>query len=216
MTRRPLALLAILAGTGALVRLRRTAASVQFRPVDALAPAQDLSGSPLAAGTFLADRLGIVGGNARVLGPVWEHPTLAAFAEWVPGAPTSAATRALAYLWAAPLTAVGLLLGASAGVRPVVRDGVVLFPGARGPAGALLRAQGYAATTLGHAVIATRDPSPSLMAHELVHVRQAERFGALFAPLYGLLWAVYGYGRHPMERAARLGGRRAGPAAPAG
>lgn len=209
MSRRWLALPAVAAGVGALLRLRRAAASAQLRPVDALAPAADLSGSPLATPTFLPDRLGSVGGNAQVLGPVWEHPTLAAFADWVPAPPSTTLARALAYAWAAPMTAVGLLLGATTGVRPVVRDGVLLFPGARGPAGLLLRAQGYAATTLGHAVIATRDPSPSLMAHELVHVRQAERFGALFAPLYGLLWAVYGYGRHPMERAARRGGRLA-------
>ena len=153
-------------------------------------------------------------GRAQLDGGPAETPaagaaTLAAFAEWVPAPPASTLTRALAYLWAAPMTAVGLLLGATTGVRPVVRDGVLLFPGARGPAAALLRAQGYAATTLGHAVIATRGPSPSLMAHELVHVRQAERFGVLFAPVYGLLWAIYGYGRHPMERAARRGGRLA-------
>jgi hypothetical protein len=60
-------------------------------------------------------------------------------------------------------------------------------------------------------VVTTRsDPSPSLIAHELVHTRQAERFGVGFGPVYVGLLARYGYRQHPMERAARLGAGEAG------
>jgi hypothetical protein len=112
------------------------------------------------------------------------------------------------------MSLAGLILGAASGARPQLRDGVLLFPNARGPAGALLKAQRYDATTLGHVVVATNDPGPGLFAHELIHVRQAERLGILFGPAYVLLWLLYGYGRHPLERAARLGGRRATQGAP--
>jgi hypothetical protein len=201
--RRLVALLAVV--LAAVVVVRRVAAD-RLDADDVLAAPRDLTGSPLARPEG-PGRLGTVGGNPQVLGPAWEPGSLAALAGWVPGAPGSAFVRAAAYAWAAPLTLAGLVLGAASGARPVVRDGVLLFPGARGPVGALLRVQGYAATTLGHAVIATRDPDPALMAHELVHVRQAERLGVFFAPVYGLLWLVYGYGRHPLERAARRGAR---------
>ena len=49
------------------------------------------------------------------------------------------------------------------------------------------------------------EPTPTLWAHELVHVRQAEIFGAFMAPLYLWLLARHGYHSHPMEMAARLG-----------
>jgi hypothetical protein len=167
----------------------------------------DLSGSPPPAPERSA-RLRRVGGNAQVLGPSWEPRSLSALASWVPSRPRSTMMRAVTYAWALPMTVVGLAIGLSSGARPTVRDGVVLFPRASGVAGLLLRLQRYDAMALGHAVIARVDPSPSLLAHELVHVRQAERLGAFFAPAYGLLWVLYGYGRHPLERAARLGGRR--------
>lgn len=149
-----------------------------------------------------------VGGNARVHGPDGESYALRALARWTPASPTAGWTRALAYVWASPVTAVGLLVGLASGVRPECREGVVLFPRAAGISGALLRRRGFAATALGHVVVATGEPSRALFAHELVHVHQAERLGPLFPPLYGLLWLAYGYARHPMERAARLGGRK--------
>lgn len=109
-----------------------------------------------------------------------------------------------ARVWAAPITAVGLLVGALSGVAPRVRDGVVLFAPARGLSGRIIRRRGFAATGLGHVVIAVEEPSDTLMAHELVHVRQAERFGPFMAPVYLALLVVHGYHRHPLERAARL------------
>jgi len=107
------------------------------------------------------------------------------------------------------MSAIGLLVGATTATRPRVRDGVLLFAPAGGLAGAVLRLRGYAAITLGHVVIARVDPGPRLMTHELVHTRQAERLGPLFAPVYLALHAAYGYARHPFERAARLAGRTA-------
>jgi len=147
-------------------------------------------------------------GDARMLPPPWEPPSLSALARWIPAAPRHPLTRTAAYAWAAPVTVVGLLLGLLSGTRPRRRDGVLVFAGARGPAGLVLRARGFRATALGHAVIATGEPDDELMAHELVHVRHAERLGIFSAVLYGLLYPLYGYARHPMERAARSAARR--------
>jgi hypothetical protein len=201
--RRVLGVLVVLCGAlGAAYAWRRRP---QIAPPE---PAPDLTGAPPPL-PERPPRLAKVSGNAHVLGPPWEPAALAALARWVPPVPATPAARALGYAWALPVTLVGLAAGAMSGTRPSLTDGVLLFAGARGPAAALLRVQGYAAITLGHVVLSTRDPDPTLMAHELVHVRQFERLGAFFAPLYGLLYLAYGYGRHPLERAARLGGRRA-------
>lgn len=145
-----------------------------------------------------------------MLGPEGEGRALRALALWTPPAPRTPAGRVAAYAWAAPMTLAGLVLAAASGTGVSVENGVLLVRGARGPVGVYLRSRGFAATAWGHVVL-TRPHSPSeaLLAHELVHVRQAERLGALFAPLYLVLLARYGYARHPMERAARLGGRRA-------
>lgn len=169
---------------------------------------RELSGAPYPLQPA-GRRMGATGGNPRILGPRREPKALQRLAEWVPAPPATPVTRALAYVWAAPLSLAGLLVGLASGARPEIREGVLLFPGARGLTGLVLRVQRYDATAIGHVVVATRDPSPGLLAHELVHVRHAERFGAAFAPLYAGLWLLYGYARHPMERAARLGGRRA-------
>lgn len=130
-------------------------------------------------------------------------------AAWHPQPPATPAGRALAYAWASPVTLAGVLVGLTGGSRPAVRDGVLLFAGARGPIGWLLRRRGFTATALGHAVVARGEPSPELLAHELAHVRQAERLGVLFGPVYVGLLARYGYRDHPLELAARAeAGRR--------
>jgi hypothetical protein len=100
------------------------------------------------------------------------------------------------------------MAGAASLVAPRRVVGVLLFSPARGPAAQFLRVRGFSAMTIGHVVVARIEPSEALLAHELVHVRQAERLGPLMAPLYLALMAVYGYARHPMERAARLAQRR--------
>ncbi len=123
-------------------------------------------------------------------------------ASWAPDQPTSLVGRVACYVWAGPLTAAGVLLGVLSGSTPTVRDGVLVFAEARGIGGRMLRWRGFAAATLGHTVIAAHRPSAALMRHELIHVRQAERWGPLFVPLYLAGLVRYGYRRNPFERAA--------------
>ena len=92
-----------------------------------------------------------------------------------------------AYLWAAPWTFVGLCLAPFFRRRRAV-DGVLLCEGATWPS---RLGWNYSAITFGHVVLSVRDVSPSLMRHEMVHVRQYERWGPLFVPAYlgAALWA---------------------------
>lgn len=143
--------------------------------------------------------------------PIAEPAAVARLAAWSPSAPAAPLGRVGAYVWAAPLTAAGVLLGAASGKRPRVRDGVLLFADAGGLAGRMLRWRGFQAATLGHAVIAIGQPGPTLFRHELTHVRQAERFGPFFVPLYLAALIRYGYRRNPFERAARLASRAGAP-----
>jgi hypothetical protein len=106
------------------------------------------------------------------------------------------------YLWAAPTTLVGLLLvllSLVSGGRVRRRGGVLECSG--GAARALLdsRPMRAGAITLGHVVAAVDDRTlERYRAHELVHVRQAERWGPLFLPAYlaAGLWAGL-RGRNP-------------------
>jgi hypothetical protein len=117
--------------------------------------------------------------------------------------------RWLVYLWAFPITALGLLVAAivalSGGEARVV-DGVLEVCGGaadfclRRIVGLVLRG-GASAMTLGHVVLA-RTPDLLLItrAHERVHVRQCERWGPLFIPAYlcASLWA-WMTGRRPYK-----------------
>lgn len=141
--------------------------------------------------------------TAGAVGPVGRR-----LAAWIPPAPTTRTARIAAIVWAAPMTCAGLVAGAASGVRPRLQHGVILFAPARAITGALVRRRGFAAAGLGHVVIALDEPSNSLLTHELVHVRQAERLGPLMAPAYLALLAIHGYARHPMEHAARLAAQR--------
>jgi hypothetical protein len=134
--------------------------------------------------------------------PLAEPPAIVRLASWAPAPPASPATRAAAYVWAAPLTAAGLLLGVLSRTPPRLHDGVVRFDDARGLGGRMLRWRGFAAATLGHVIIAAGTPGDQLLRHELVHVRQAERWGPLFVPAYLAGLVRYGYRRNPFERAA--------------
>jgi hypothetical protein len=138
--------------------------------------------------------------------PVEEPAIVARLAAWSPTPPAGPLTRMAGYAWAAPLTAAGLVLGALSGSRPRVHEGALVFADARGLAGRMLRWRGFTAATLGHAIVAVGQPSASLLAHELTHVRQAERFGPFFAPLYLAALVRYGYRHNPFERAAYLAG----------
>ena len=146
---------------------------------------------------------------ARADEPLWVRD----LASWTPPPAKVGLPRLAAYVWASPSTLGGLLMGLLCGVVPRVRDGVLLFAPVSGPVAWLMRRAGIAATTFGHVVIARREPSEKLMAHELAHTRQAELFGPFMAPLYWYLLVRYGYTRHPMERAARAAARKAAHAA---
>lgn len=99
-------------------------------------------------------------------------------------------SRLLRYLWAAPYTALGLLLGLlvlAAGGQWRLHDGVLEFFGGR--IGRLLAAMPerlrFSAMTLGHVILAVdRSALVQLRPHEQVHVLQYERWGPLFLPAY--------------------------------
>jgi hypothetical protein len=132
-------------------------------------------------------------------------------ATWVPEPPHSPLGRVAAAVWAAPLTVVGMLMAAAAGRRPrwSAEHRCWIVDAVRGPSGVALRAVGAEANAIGQVVLSRSTTStPALLAHEAVHVRQAERFGPLLFPLYLWLGARFGYRDHPLERAARLGARR--------
>lgn len=100
------------------------------------------------------------------------------------------AARLLRYAWAAPYTALGLVLGAVAlvfGARWQLNRGVVEFAGGRigRTISRLPPALGFSAMTLGHVILAVdRSALAQLRMHEHVHVGQYERWGPLFVPAY--------------------------------
>lgn len=108
----------------------------------------------------------------------------------------------LGYVWAAPNTLIGLLGAATVRARPRTWRGVLLLEEARGGLARFLSWRGFAAITLGHVIIVNRRASDHLLAHELTHVRQHERWGPAFYPAY-LLVSLRGYKRNPFELAAK-------------
>ena len=90
------------------------------------------------------------------------------------------ADRWVRIVWAGLWSLVGLLL-APFFDRRSVRRGVLWCEGARWPRKLGWR---YRAITFGHVVLAVDDLDPATEAHELVHVRQYERWGPLFVPAY--------------------------------
>jgi len=119
--------------------------------------------------------------------------------------------RILGYLWAFPVTCVGLLLALLAvatGGSMRLRGGIIEVWG--GLTGRLLRGgrgiHGGAAATLGHVVLARdADCMRRSLSHELHHVRQLERWGPLLPLIYWLisvklrLQGLDPYLDHPME-----------------
>lgn len=106
--------------------------------------------------------------------------------------------RFLRYLWAAPASLLGLLLGAVllvAGGNARRIEGTLEISGgaigrrvAAGPP-----AMNFAAITFGHVILGQDDSMlGACRAHERVHVRQYERWGVLFFPLYvaSSLWQL--------------------------
>jgi hypothetical protein len=112
--------------------------------------------------------------------------------------------RLMRYLWAGPTTCVGLLLavlGIAGGGRITCHTGVLEAEG-RLLAWSLrhltVLGGGVSAITFGHVVLGTSAAVlDATRAHERVHVRQYERWGPLFIPLYlaESLWAA-ARGRH--------------------
>jgi hypothetical protein len=123
----------------------------------------------------------------------------------------------LRYVWAAPCTAVGLILGVALlgvgarwhlhrGVIEIARSNAHLTQRPR-----FVRRYAFKAITLGHVVIASRTSDLTrLRAHERVHVRQYEVWGFLFFVAYPLasLWqGIRGrrpYLDNPFEVQARV------------
>jgi hypothetical protein len=97
-------------------------------------------------------------------------------------------------VWAAPWSVVGLLLSLLFRRRYISR-GVVLAEGASWPRKLGWR---YRAITFGHVVLSVDELDPETFDHELVHVKQYERYGPMFVPLYLVesLRALLGR-RHP-------------------
>ena len=97
-------------------------------------------------------------------------------------------------LWAAPWSLVGVALGLTFDTRRRHR-GVLLCERATWPRRLGWR---YRAITFGHVVLCVDDIDEPTFDHELVHVRQYERWGPLFIPAYlvSSLVAVL-RGRHP-------------------
>jgi hypothetical protein len=120
--------------------------------------------------------------------------------------------KPLAWLWASPWTAVGLAVGGvglATGGRVQRRCGLIEFYG--GAVTRLLERMPYEpwAMTFGHVVLG-RFPEAldGARDHELVHVRQYERWGPLFIPAYvacsAAVWLRGGdaYRDNPFEREA--------------
>lgn len=97
---------------------------------------------------------------------------------------------------------IGHLVGLLSFCRPAFRRGCFVYVSDRGLARLILSRRGYAAITFGHVIVSTRPPGPALLRHELHHVRQYERIGLAFLPLYLRLLARHGYAAHPLERDA--------------
>lgn len=143
----------------------------------------------------------------------WRQGVLATrIAGWQPELPRTPLARAAGFAWTAPSTVVGLVLsGAGGGTITWNREvGAFVATGVGGLSAIMLRSFGMTANTLGHTVVCTRDEvSQRLLDHEAVHVRQFERLGLAFYPLYLWLSARHGYRDNPIEVAARRGAARA-------
>ena len=88
------------------------------------------------------------------------------------------------HLWAGPVTLLGLLAAAASLSLPRVRGSILISRSGRGFAYWFLTRRGYSAITLGHLVLMTPMTTEDVLSHEMVHVRQTERWGPLFPPAY--------------------------------
>jgi hypothetical protein len=72
----------------------------------------------------------------------------------------------------------------------------------RGLAHLILTRRGFGAITFGHVIVSATAPSEAVWRHELRHVRQYDRLGLAFLPLYLWYRVKFGYFNHPLERDA--------------
>jgi hypothetical protein len=113
--------------------------------------------------------------------------------------------RVFRLVWAGPWTLVGLVLAPFFRSRRVV-EGVLVCEGAAWPGRLGWR---YRAITFGHVVLAIGVLDDPTLTHELVHVRQYERWGPFFVPAYLLagsfqtLKGRHHYRDNPFEIAAQ-------------
>jgi hypothetical protein len=95
--------------------------------------------------------------------------------------------------------------GEASGTQITVGGGTVdvaVDPGVALPRAAVMRAFDRAAMTVGYVIVSSEPVEGTLLRHEVEHIRQYERWGPFFIPVYLLLAIPYGYRRHPMELAA--------------
>lgn len=123
--------------------------------------------------------------------------------------------RLLGYVWASPCSLAGLvvaLVSIALGAQPRLRDGTLQVVGGRLVTGisALPTRLRILAFTYGHVIFAVDEAAlDAYRAHELVHVRQYERWGLFFPPAYiasSLLQRLKGrdpYFANRFEREAR-------------
>ena len=109
--------------------------------------------------------------------------------------------RLIAYLWAAPVTLLGLLAGLLAyllGATVKRRHGVLEFAGNSRTLVLRSISRHFEAITLGHVILGRNHGTLARWrSHEHVHVRQYERWGALMPLLY-LLASLHAWasGKH--------------------
>ena len=109
--------------------------------------------------------------------------------------------------WASPASLLGLLLMPFFRTRWVTR-GIILAEGASWP-----RRLGwkYRAITFGHIVLAVDELDEKTLVHELEHVRQYEKVGLLYGPLYLLasVRAIVKGGHYYRDNSFEMAARRA-------
>jgi hypothetical protein len=101
---------------------------------------------------------------------------------------------------------LGLVVGLLTFQLPRPEAGVVIFDrvrrGLSAPPLSRLVFRRFTAFTLGDVIVAREPVGGIVLDHELAHVRQYRIWGPFYLPVYGLLYLLFGYRRHPFERAA--------------
>ena len=103
--------------------------------------------------------------------------------------------RALRYLWASPVIAVGLLVAlVSLAFREPMRwDRGALVIHANGPFGRWMKSRGWGGICIGVTILLWSWDDPRIEFHERIHVRQVLTWGPLFPLIYFVSLALHGY-----------------------